>query len=78
MDQDLVLGAIVGLFVVDLQDVFYMITLGRNDRTPTSAPSRFREPSKYIFQCSGFSVGGGCRVSVHSETKSARIWDLIA
>jgi hypothetical protein len=21
---------------------------------------RFKEPSKYIFQCSGFSTGGGC------------------
>jgi hypothetical protein len=42
------------------------------------APSRFREPSKYIFQCSGFSAGGGCWVSVHSETKLARIWDLMA
>jgi hypothetical protein len=26
---------------------------------------------KYIFQCSGFSVGGGCWVSIHSKTKSA-------
>jgi hypothetical protein len=28
---------------------------------------RFREPSKYIFQCSSFSTGGDCWVSVHSE-----------
>jgi hypothetical protein len=42
-------------------------------RTPVPAPLRFREPSKYIFQCSGFFAGGGYWVSVHSETKSARI-----
>jgi hypothetical protein len=40
--------------------------------TPAPTPSRFN------FQCSGFSVGGGCWVSVHSEMKSARIWDLMA
>jgi hypothetical protein len=39
----------------------------------TLAPSKFREPSKYIFQCSGFSADGACWVSFHSETKSVRI-----
>jgi hypothetical protein len=47
-------------------------------RTSAPPPSRFREPSKYIFQCSGFSAGGGYRVSVHSEMKLVRIWDLMA
>jgi hypothetical protein len=31
MDQGLVLGTIVGRFVVDLQDVLQMIALGRNE-----------------------------------------------
>jgi hypothetical protein len=31
MDQGLILGTIVGRFVVDLQDVLQMITLGRNE-----------------------------------------------
>jgi hypothetical protein len=38
----------------------------------------FKEPSKYIFQCSDFSVSWGCWVSVHSKTNSVRIWDLMA
>jgi hypothetical protein len=31
MDQGLVLGAIVGRFVVDLQDVLQMIAMGRDE-----------------------------------------------
>jgi hypothetical protein len=31
MDQGLILGAIVGRLVVDLQDVFQMIALGRDE-----------------------------------------------
>jgi hypothetical protein len=60
MDQGLVLGAIVIRLIMDLQDVLQEIALGEMKRTPVPAPSRFREPSKYIFQCSGFSTGGGC------------------
>jgi hypothetical protein len=73
MDQGLILGVVVGHLVVDLQDILQVITLGEMKRMPAPAPSRFREPSKYIFQCSGFSTGGGCWVSVHSEMKSTRI-----
>jgi hypothetical protein len=78
VNQGLVLGAVVADLVVDLQDVLQVIVLGELKSTLASAPLRFREPSKYIFQCSGFSTGGGCLVYVHSKTKFARIWDLMA
>jgi hypothetical protein len=45
--------------------------------TPAPEPLRFRAPSKYIIQCSGRSLGGGILISVHLDTKSARICDLI-
>jgi hypothetical protein len=45
--------------------------------TPAPAPSRLRAPSKYIIQCLGRSLGGGIWISVHSDTKSTRICDLI-
>jgi hypothetical protein len=34
--------------------------------------------SKYIIQFSGLSLGGGIWISVHSNTKSVRICDLMA
>jgi hypothetical protein len=49
VDQGLVLSAVVGHLVVDLQDVLQVIALGEMKRTSAPAPSRFREPSKYIF-----------------------------
>jgi hypothetical protein len=44
---------------------------------PAPVPSRLRALSKYIIQCSGLSLGGGIWISVHYDTKSARIGDLI-
>jgi hypothetical protein len=45
---------------------------------PAPAPLRLRAWSKYIIQCSCRSLGGGIRISVHLDTKSVRICDLIA
>jgi hypothetical protein len=60
VDQGLIFGAVIGRFLVDLQDVVQVIALGEMKSTPAPTPSRFRELSKYIFQCSGFFVGGDC------------------
>jgi hypothetical protein len=65
VNQGLILSTIVGCLVVDLQDVLQVIALGGDEEYACPTPSGFREPSKYIFQCSGFSAGGGCWVSVH-------------
>jgi hypothetical protein len=59
---------------MNLQDVLELFSLGRD----APAPSRLRALSKYIIQCSGRSLGRGIWISVHSDTKSARICDLIA
>jgi hypothetical protein len=63
---------------VYLQDVLELFSLGEMSNTPTPAPLRLRAPSKYIIQCSGRSLGGSIWISVHADTKSARISDVIA
>jgi hypothetical protein len=55
-----------------------VIALGRDEEDTCACAFEVQEPSKYIFHCSGFSADGGCWVSVHSKTKSARTWDLMA
>jgi hypothetical protein len=45
---------------------------------PAPAPVFITEPSKYRVQHSAWICGGGNCVSVHSATKSAEIWDLMA
>jgi hypothetical protein len=42
------------------------------------APVFITDPSKYRVQHSAWVYGGGNCVSVHSATKSAKIWDLMA
>jgi hypothetical protein len=41
------------------------------------APSILREPSKYIFQCSGELLETGVFISVHLIMKSTNAYDLI-
>jgi hypothetical protein len=44
----------------------------------TPAPVIITDPWKYRVQHSAWICGGGNYVSVHSATKSAKIWDLMA
>jgi hypothetical protein len=45
---------------------------------PAPAPVFITEPSKYRVQHSAWICGGSNCASVHSVTKSAKIWDLMA
>jgi hypothetical protein len=51
---------------------------GDTKSRPAPAPVFITEPSKYRVQHSAWICGGGNYVSVHSATKSAKIWDLMA
>jgi hypothetical protein len=51
---------------------------GETKSKPAPAPVFITEPSKYRVQHSAWICGGGNCVSVHSATKSAKIWDLTA
>jgi hypothetical protein len=44
---------------------------------PPRAPLRVKDPLKYMLQCSQATGAGDYCASVHSTTKSARVWDLI-
>jgi hypothetical protein len=45
---------------------------------PIPAPSFMTEPSKYMVEFSCLIDAGGVWISIHSATKSASTWDLIA
>jgi hypothetical protein len=49
LDQGLAFSTVVGCLVMDLQDVLQVIALGQQEEDACAYPSRFREPSKYIF-----------------------------
>jgi hypothetical protein len=51
---------------------------GETKSRPAPAPVFTTDPSKYRVQHSAWICGAGNCVSVHSATKSAKIWDLIA
>jgi hypothetical protein len=51
---------------------------GETKSRPAPASVFITEPSKYRVQHSTWICGGGNCVSVHSATKSAKIWDLMA
>jgi hypothetical protein len=51
---------------------------GEMKTRPTLAPSFMTEPWKYLIQVSCSIFAGGVCISVHSATKSASTWDLIA
>jgi hypothetical protein len=51
---------------------------GEAKTSPTPAPFFINEPSKCIVQYSWSTAIGGIWTSVHSVTKSASSWDLIA
>jgi hypothetical protein len=51
---------------------------GETKSRPAAAPVFITEPSKYRVQHSAWICGSGNCVSVHSATKSAKIWDLMA
>jgi hypothetical protein len=49
-----------------------------NMASPTLAPVFINKPSKYMVQYSWSMIAGGIWISVHSVTKSASTWDLMA
>jgi hypothetical protein len=51
---------------------------GETKSRPAPTPVFITEPSKYRVQHSAWICGGSNCVSVHSATKSAKIWDLMA
>jgi hypothetical protein len=78
MDQGLIFSTIVGGLVFDLQDVFQVITL-RGDEEYTGTHSfEVQGTIKVHLLVLRLLLQWGWWVFVHSETKLARIWDLIA
>jgi hypothetical protein len=62
---------------MDAEDIAQPIPGWRVEVHPASAPSILREPSKYIFQCSGELSEIGVFISVHSTMKSTNACDLM-
>ena len=52
--------------------------MGDVNTTPAPRPANILEPSKYITQLEYAPYSLGSSASVHSATKSASTWDLIA
>jgi hypothetical protein len=57
---------------------FMCFLRGETKSRPAPAPVFITDPSKYRVQHSALICGGGNCVSVHSATKSTKIWDLMA
>ena len=55
-----------------------MSPVGDVKTTPAPSPANILEPSKYITQLEYVSYSLGSSASVHSATKSASTWDLMA
>jgi hypothetical protein len=51
---------------------------GETKSRPAPAPVFITKPSKYRVQHSAWIYDGGNCVSIHSATKSAKIWDFMA
>jgi hypothetical protein len=77
MQSRLVLSGIIGGLEVDPEDIAQPVPRCEMKYTPAPAPSILREPSKYIFQCSGELSETGVFISVHSTIKSTSYCDLI-
>jgi hypothetical protein len=62
---------------VDPEDIAQLIPRWRDEVHSCPGTSILREPSKYIFQCSGELSETGVFIFVHSTIKSTSAYDLI-
>ena len=78
IDERLIFSHIVGGEEIDANHVPRAYLEGQNKDSPVLTPFFISDPPKYIVQYSWSMAAGGIWISVHSATKLASTWDLMA